>query len=162
MDDLDRQILDLLQDDGSMSNAEIGRRIGLSAPATHARVRRLEQEGYIRGYTALLDHERLGLDLVCFVQVTLRLHSSELVADFRRRVREVAEVLECHHITGEFDYLCKVVVPNRKALERLVVEVLTPLPGVERIHTSLVLSEVKQSTVLPLGHLNAESKTDPR
>ncbi|MGL4650465.1 MAG: Lrp/AsnC family transcriptional regulator [Caldilineaceae bacterium] len=153
LDGTDRAILALLQNDGSLSNAEIGRRIGLSAPATYARVRRLEQEGYIRGYAALLDHERLGLDLVCFVQVTLRLHSSGLVAEFRRRVREVPEVLECHHITGEFDYLCKVVVPNRKALESLVVEVLTPLPGVERIHTSLVLSEVKATTQLPLAHL---------
>lgn len=153
LDELDRSILGLLQEDGSLSNAEIGRRIGLSAPATFARVRRLEQEGIIRRYAALLDHELLGLDLVCFIQISLRLHSSELVADFRRSVREVPEVLECHHITGDFDYLCKVIVPNRKELERLVVEVLTPLPGVERIHTSLVLSEVKQSPALPLGLL---------
>jgi DNA-binding Lrp family transcriptional regulator len=151
LDETDLQILDLLQKDGSLSNAEVGRRIGLSTPATHARVRRLEEVGYIKGYAALLNHERLGLDLICFVQVTLRLHSSELVAEFRRSVRDVPEVLECHHVTGEFDYLCKVVVSNRKALERLVVEVLTPLPGVERIHTSLALSEVKDSTVLPLG-----------
>lgn len=151
LDETDRAILALLQEDGSLSNAEVGRRIGLSAPATYARVRRLEQDGIIRRYTALLDHELLGLDLVCFVQVTLRLHSSELVSEFRRQVCAVPEVLECHHVTGEFDYLCKVVVANRKALEQLIVEVLTPLPGVERIHTSLVLSEIKQSPSLPLA-----------
>ncbi len=150
---MDVTILELLQNDCRMTNADVGRRIGLSAPATHARTRRLQQLGYIRAAVTLLDHERLGLDLVCFVQVTLRLHSSELVADFRRQVREVPEVLECHHITGDFDYLLKVIVPNRHALERLVVNVLTPLPGVERIHTSLALSEIKQSHVLPLEHL---------
>ena len=152
IDNTDIDLLALLQEGGGLTNAELGQRVGLSAPATHARVRRLQQ-GFVRGTVALLDHECLGLDLVCFVQITLRLHSSELVNDFRERVRAIPEVLECHHITGEFDYLIKVIVPNRHALENLVVNVLTPLPGVERICTSLVLSEVKQSHVLPLDHL---------
>lgn len=154
-DDTDIALLSILQNDNSLTNAELGQRVGLSAPATHARIRRLEQQGAIRARVALLDHERLGLDLVCFVQVTLRLHSSELVAEFRRQTSEIIEVLECHHVTGEFDYLLKVIVPNRQALERLVVEVLTPLPGVERICTSLVLSEVKQTHALPLTHLTS-------
>ena len=153
LDNTDIELLALLQQGGGLTNAELGQHVGLSAPATHARVRRLQQQGLIRGNVALLDHEKLGLDLVCFVQVTLRLHSSDLVAEFRRQVAAVPEVLECHHITGEFDDLIKVIVPNRHALERLVVNVLTPLPGVERICTSLVLSEVKQTHMLPLEHL---------
>jgi len=153
LDNTDIDLLGLLQEGSGLTNAELGQRVGLSAPATHARVRRLQQQGLVRANVALLDHEKLGLDLVCFVQITLRLHSSELVADFRRQVAAVPEVLECHHLTGEFDYLVKVIVPNRHALEHLVVNVLTPLPGVERICTSLVLSEVKNSHQLPLAHL---------
>ncbi len=153
IDNTDVDLLALLQDDTSLTNAELGQRVGLSAPATHARVRRLQQAGLIRANVAVLDHEALGLDLVCFVQVSLRLHSSDLVDEFRRQVAAVPEVLECHHITGEFDYLIKVIVPNRHALEHLVVNVLTPLPGVERLCTSLVLSEVKQTHALPLDHL---------
>lgn len=157
LDNIDVDLLALLQEGGGLTNGELGQRIGLSAPATHARVRRLLQQGLIRSQVALLDHEKLGLDLVCFVQVTLRLHSSDLVTEFRRQVAAVPEILECHHITGEFDYLIKAVVPNRHALEHLVVNVLTPLPGVERICTSLVLSEVKQSHQLPLAHLRPSS-----
>lgn len=153
LDETDAVILSILQNRNSLTNAEIGQRIGLSAPATHARIRRLEQQGVIRASVSLLDHERIGLDLVCFVQITLRLHSSELVAEFRRKVCEIPEVLECHHITGEFDYLIKIIVANRHALEKLVVDVLTPLPGVERICTSLALSQVKQTHELPLKHL---------
>lgn len=152
-DRIDIALLALLQEGGGLTHAELGQRVNLSAPATHARVRRLHQQGLIRNTVALLDHERLGLDLICFVQISLRLHSSELVEDFRRQVSAVPEVMECHHITGEFDYLLKVIVPNRHALEHLVVNVLTPLPGVERICTSLVLSEVKHTHLLPLAHL---------
>ncbi|MCB1567966.1 MAG: Lrp/AsnC family transcriptional regulator [Xanthomonadales bacterium] len=153
LDNTDIELLTLLQEGGGLTNAELGQRVGLSAPATHARVRRLQQHGLIRANVALLDHEKLELDLVCFVQITLRLHSADLVSEFRRQVAAVPEVLECHHVTGEFDYLIKLVVPNRHALEHLVVNVLTPLPGVERLCTSLALSEIKQTHALPLGHL---------
>ncbi|MDE2408024.1 MAG: Lrp/AsnC family transcriptional regulator [Xanthomonadaceae bacterium] len=155
LDKIDLALLDLLQAGGNLTHAELGQRVNLSAPATHARVRRLHQQGLIRNNVALLDHQRLGLDLICFVQISLRLHSAELVEEFRRQVSNVPDVLECHHITGEFDYLLKVIVANRHALEHLMVNVLTPLPGVERICTSLVLSEVKHSHVLPLAHLRS-------
>ncbi|TAH43681.1 MAG: winged helix-turn-helix transcriptional regulator, partial [Gammaproteobacteria bacterium] len=81
LDNTDIDLLGLLQEGSGLTNAELGQRVGLSAPATHARVRRLQQQGLVRANVALLDHEKLGLDLVCFVQITLRLHSSELVAD---------------------------------------------------------------------------------
>jgi Lrp/AsnC family leucine-responsive transcriptional regulator len=150
LDELDSLILTLLQVDGSLSNIDLARRINLSPPATHARVRRLEQAGYIQGRTVLVDRELVGFDLLCFIQVSMQVHQLEQVERFREAVRKMPEVLECHHITGEYDYLLKVVLHNRKDLERFVVDKLTPTLGVGRIHTSLVLTEVKSTTQLPI------------
>jgi len=150
LDDLDKAILDELQHDGRISNAELARRINLSPPATHTRIRQLEQRGYIRQYVTLLDRERVGYDMLCFVNVSLARHQSEDVDRFRNAVADMPEVLECHHITGEFDYILKVVVHNRQGLENFLVNRLTPIPGLARIYTSLVLNEVKSITALPL------------
>ncbi|MCS6993784.1 MAG: Lrp/AsnC family transcriptional regulator [Anaerolineales bacterium] len=150
LDETDRRILRALQMDGRMSNLELARLVHLSPPATHARLRRLEREGYIRHYTAVLDREKAGYDLLCFIHVSLQMHQLEQVEQFRTATRQMPEVLECHHITGEYDYLLKVALRNRKDLERFLVDRLTPIPGVARIHTSLVLTEVKASMALPL------------
>lgn len=150
LDELDRQILTELQRDARQANAELARRLSLSPPAVHARIKRLEEQGYVRGYTALLDRERLGFDMLCFIQISLQLHQIEQVNHFRTTIQQIPEVLECHHVTGEYDYLLKIAVRNRQELERLVMEKLTPIPGVARIHTSLVFSEIKASTALPI------------
>jgi DNA-binding Lrp family transcriptional regulator len=150
MSETDRIILETLQAEGRVSNAELARRINLSPPATLARVRRLEEAGIIRRYVALLEPEMVGYDMTCFISVSLQMHTEEQVARFRDSIQEMAEVLECHFVTGEFDYLLKVVVRNRAALEQFVVNRLTPIPGVARIYTSLVLTEVKSNTALPL------------
>ncbi len=151
LDETDRALLRALQADGRASNVDLARAVNLSPPATHARVRRLEREGYIRGYTAVLDRDKAGFDLLCFIHVGLQLHQPEQVDTFRRAVRAMPEVLEAHHLTGEYDYLLKVVLKNRQDLERFVVGQLTPVPGVARIHTSLVFTEVKATTALPVG-----------
>ena len=151
MDDLDRQILHELQADGRLSSVELARRVGLSTSATHARTKRLEQEGFVDRYVALLNWEQAGYDMVCFVNVSLQMHQPVSVAAFRSSVQAMPEVLEAFHVTGEFDYLLKVAIRNRKDLERFVLHRLTPIPGVARIYTSLVLSVVKASTALPLG-----------
>ncbi len=151
LDEVDRAILEALQDDGRLSNVDLARRVHLSPPATHARLRRLEKGGYIRQYAAIVDRERAGFDLLCFIQVSIQLHQPDQVEQFRVAVRAMPEVLECHHITGEYDYLLKAALRNRKDLERFVVDRLTPMPGIARIHTSLVLSEVKATTALPLS-----------
>ena len=150
VDDTDKAILDLLQADGRMSNAEIARRVGLSAPATHARVKRLEETGVIRRYTTLLDRETMGFDMVCFINVSLQLHQFEAIERFKELVQDMPEVLECHHITGEFDYLLKAVFRNRDELQQFVVNQLTPIPGMARINTSLVLIEIKATQQLPI------------
>jgi len=151
IDDYDRAILDALQQDGRIANAELARRLNLSPPAIHARLRRLEEAGLIARYAALLDREKLGFDLLCFINVSLQRHTREHVDVFRDRIRGLPNVLECHHVTGEYDYLLKVVVRNRKELEHLLMEELTPIPGVAHIHTSLVLNEIKAATALPLA-----------
>ena len=150
LDDLDKAILQALQADGRMSNVELAQRINLSPPATHARIKRLEQRGYIRRYAALLDHAQVGYDMLCFVHISLQLHQPEQVEGIREAITQMPEVLECYHVTGEFDYLLKVVIKNRKDLERFVINRLTSVSGVARIYTSLVLNEVKSTTVLPV------------
>lgn len=151
VDEMDLMILGILQEQGNLSNAELARQIHLSPPATHARVRRLEQAGYIRQYTALLNNEKMGFDMLCFVHLSLQRHQPESVEGIRTAIRQMPEVLECYHVTGEYDYLLKVVIRNRKDLERFVVERLTPVPGIARIHTSLVLSEIKSTTTIPVN-----------
>jgi DNA-binding Lrp family transcriptional regulator len=150
LDHLDYTLLCALQEDGRLSNAELARRVDLSATGLHKRLRRLEEAGVITRYVALVDPEALGYDMLCFVQVTLQRHEPDAVENFRREVQAMPEVLECHHLTGEFDYLLKVVVRNRKHLERFILEALTPVRGMDKIRTSLVLSEIKAASAVPL------------
>jgi Lrp/AsnC family leucine-responsive transcriptional regulator len=150
LDKVDKSMLRALQADGRLSNVELARKISLSPPAAHSRLRRLEKDGYIRQYTAVVDREKAGYDLLCFIHISLQMHQVTQVEKFREATRKMPEVLECHHITGEYDYLLKVVLRNRKDLERFVVDKLTPIPGVARIHTSLVFTEVKSTMALPL------------
>jgi Lrp/AsnC family leucine-responsive transcriptional regulator len=151
LDEVDKAMLRLLQNDGGLSNVQVARAVKLSPPGAHARLRRLRKEGYIRKTAVILDREKAGYDLLGFIQISLQMHQWEQVEKFRKLIRQWPEVLECHHITGEYDYLLKVVLHNQKDLERFVVDRLTPIPGVARIHTSLVLNEVKSTTALPLG-----------
>jgi DNA-binding Lrp family transcriptional regulator len=150
--ELDAQDLLILRElqRSSLSNVELARRVSLSPPATHSRVKRLEQLGLIRGYAALLDRERLGFDLLCFITVSLQIHKPDEVEQFHTMIRGLPEVTECYHITGEDDYLLKVVVRSRQHLQRFLMDCLTPLPYVARLHTRIALTEVKHTHELPL------------
>jgi len=150
LDELDIAILSVLQGNGRISNLDLAKRINLSPPASHTRIKRLEKKGYIRNYVALLDWAKMGFDMICFIQINLQTHQPEVIDNFRARINELPEVLECHHVTGESDYLLKVAIRNRENLEHFVVKRLTPISGVARIHTSLVLSEIKSTTALPV------------
>jgi DNA-binding Lrp family transcriptional regulator len=149
-DELDRLILQELQKDARISNAELARRVELSPPATMARIRRLEESGLIQGYTTIVDRKLAGYDLLCFVSVSLQVHDTKQLFDFRNAIREIPRVLECHHITGEYDYLLKVVAHDTNDLEDFLVNQLTPAPGVARIHTSVVLSETKPPSAIEI------------
>jgi DNA-binding Lrp family transcriptional regulator len=150
LDKVDFQILDILQHEGRISNAELARRISLSQPATHARLKRLEQSGLIQSYVALLDREKLGFEMLCFVHVTLEKHQPDQVKNFHARVADMPEVLECYHVTGDYDYLLKVIMHHRRDLEDFLVDKLSRIAGVGRVHTSVVLREVKETYALPL------------
>lgn len=150
IDEIDRMILRELQQDSAVSQVELARRIALSPPAVHTRIRRLEALGYIRQYVALVDREKVGYDMLCLVAVTLQRHQLDEVNHFRSVIQQLPEVLECFFTTGEFDYLLKIVVRNRQELEHFLMDKLTPIPGVARISTSLVLNEVKNTTVLAI------------
>ena len=150
LDKLDKLILAELQADARISNTELARRVNLSPPATLARVRRLEESGFAERYVTLVNRQQAGYDMLCFVRVRLQLHDTEQVTGFHKAVQEMPEVLECHFVTGDHDYLLKVVTHNSEDLENFLVNRLTPIPGVAQIHTSLVLREVKNSTIIPL------------
>ena len=150
LDNIDRAILNEIQQDSRISNSELARRIKLSQPATHARLKRLEKLGVVRQHVSLLDRDKLGLDLICFFQVRLEAHSEQALLRFEQEVKAFPEVLECHYLTGQFDYLLKAVFENRRALEQFERQRLRALSDVAQITTSVALSEIKMTTVLPL------------
>ncbi|WP_163858492.1 Lrp/AsnC family transcriptional regulator [Paenibacillus elgii] len=149
LDEVDIQILDLMQKEAQLSNAELARRVNLSPPATHARVKRLENEGFIERQVAILNQEKLGFDLLCFVFMSTNIHQAEQLEVLEKALSSMPEVLECHCLTGEYDYLLKVANKDRKELEGFIRK-LNKL-GIARIQTSLALREIKYSTVLPIG-----------
>lgn len=150
LDPTDRAILRELQQNARITNTDLAQRVDLSAPGVQKRLRKLEDSGVIRHYTAMVDPEAVGYDMLCFVQVTLQRHEPTAVDHFRQVIQTMAEVLECYHLTGEHDYLLKVVVRNRKHLETFLLDTLTPVPGMDKIRTSLVLNEIKATTAIPL------------
>lgn len=148
LDEMDRKILDLLQNHGRISNSDLAKKIHLSAPATHSRVKRLEQEGYIRDYVALVDRNKVGYDNLCFIELSLELHKHQQIQTILETVTSWPEVLECHHLTGEYDYLLKVAFKSTRELEQFISNKMTPLEGIAKLHTSLVLKEVKATTAI--------------
>ena len=150
LDDVDRRLLALLQQDGRMPVSRLAEAVDLTAPPVHERLRRLEEAGVLLGYAARLDASKLGLRLTVFVSVTLALHREGAVKKFREAVQEVPEILECHHLTGTADFLLRVVCRDTPHYEDLVLHTLTRLPGVERLNSSVVLSTFKSESALPL------------
>lgn len=150
LDDVDRTLLKYLQANARITNAELARRVDLSPPGLQKRVRKLEEAGIIDSYATILNPETVGFDMLCFVQITLVRHKSEFLQNFMQVLQEIPEVLEAYHITGEYDYLLKVVIRNRKHLEVFILETLSPLPGMDKIRTSLVLNNIKSTTAVPL------------
>lgn len=150
LDATDRRILDTLQRSGRISNAELSERVNLSASACHRRVQRLEEEGFISGYVALLDPRRMGRMTTVFVEITLTGQADELLDAFERAVARVPEVLECHLMAGSADYLLKVVAADTEDFARIHRRSLAALPGVRAMQSSFVLRTVRQTTALPV------------
>jgi Lrp/AsnC family leucine-responsive transcriptional regulator len=150
LDDKDIQILNLLQTDGRITNADLAKAVNLSPPSVLQRVRALEKAGLIRGYVALLDPDRLGLKITALVMISLSLHQERPIEQFRKQIQDIPEIQECYHVSGDFDFLLKVLVRDIRAYEQLVREKFTKIKGIQQIKTSFVMGIPKQTTVIPL------------
>ncbi len=150
LDDYDRAILDALQRDGRISNVQLAAQIHLSESACLRRVRALEAAGLIQRYAAIVDQQKAGVPVNVFVSVALRRQDQAELQAFEKAVREVPEVMECYLMTGEFDYLLRVVVSDTADFERVHSQHLTRLPGVSRVQSSFALRTVRKSSVLPI------------
>jgi Lrp/AsnC family transcriptional regulator, leucine-responsive regulatory protein len=150
LDNTDLRILDELQRDGALSNVELAKRVHLSPSPCLARVKALEASGVIDRYVAIANATQLGLGLNVFISISLKSQSKESLADFERRIAEHDEVMECYLMTGDSDYLIRVAVADIGALEKFILEQLSPIPGLEKIRSSFALKQVRYKTALPL------------
>ncbi|WP_181704425.1 winged helix-turn-helix transcriptional regulator [Chthonobacter albigriseus] len=151
LDSIDRRILKELQADGRMTNVELARRVGISAPPCLRRVRALEEAGLIIGYRALLDEKLLGYDVTMFAMVGLSNQSESDLLAFEQRVKSWPIVRECWMLSGDVDFLLKCVAADLKTFQAFVIEDLTAAPNVDSVRTSLTLRQVKNEAVVPLA-----------
>ncbi|TMV08270.1 Lrp/AsnC family transcriptional regulator [Arenibacterium halophilum] len=143
LDHIDRKILLALSEEGRLSNAALGDRVGLSASPCWQRVRRLEEQGYIQGYAAILDQERLGASEIVMIEVILERHDDDVLEGFGRTMQRMPEVLEVHLTTGEYDYLIKVAVQGTKGYEAFLRDKLYRVKGLRHTRSSFVLRTLK-------------------
>jgi DNA-binding Lrp family transcriptional regulator len=146
------RILTELQQDSSLTNIELARRVHLSPSPCLTRVKALEANGVIGRYVALVNPKQLGLNLSVFISISLKEQSKTALAEFEARIAEHDEVMECYLMTGDSDYLIRVAVADITALEKFILEQLTPIPGIEKIRSSFALKQVRYKTALPLPH----------
>lgn len=152
LDSTDLRILTELQQDSSLTNIELARRVHLSPSPCLTRVKALEASGVIGRYVALVNPKQLGLNLSVFISISLKEQSKSALAEFETRIAEHDEVMECYLMTGDSDYLIRVAVADITALEKFILEQLTPIPGIEKIRSSFALKQVRYKTALPLPH----------
>jgi Lrp/AsnC family leucine-responsive transcriptional regulator len=150
LDRTDRRILECLQADGRISNVQLARKVNLTPTPCIERVKRLEKHGYIRGYTAILDPELIDASLLVFVEIDLSHNSPDAFREFREEARRLAEVMECHLVSGNFDYLIKARVKDMKAYRKLLGDKILSLPGVNSARSYMVMEEVKETSKLPV------------
>jgi Lrp/AsnC family leucine-responsive transcriptional regulator len=154
LDEIDCRIVAALQADGRLSNVELAERVGLSPSPCLRRVKRLEREGYIDGYRAMLERGRIGLGFTVFVGVKVEGHADERMHAFEAGMLAMPEVVACHMVSGEADYLLEVVVPDLEHYQRLLLGKLLALPMVKEVRSNIAIQTLKAGAPLPLGHLN--------
>ena len=153
LDKFDRAILQELQADGRLSNAELAQRVGLSAAPCWRRVKALEETGFIKGYHAEIDRRRIGLGVLAFVRLDADRNNGNVTRELEDAIRKLPEVVSCHYISGAGTFELQVVSRDLDSFAQYAREVLINLPNVKDLHTSFSLGEVKESSALPLGHL---------
>jgi DNA-binding Lrp family transcriptional regulator len=150
LDAIDRRLLNVLQKRGRISNADLAELVNLSASACHRRVQRLESDGYIAGYVALLNAQKMGVPATVFVEITLSAQADDVLDAFEKAVARIPDVLECHLTAGTADYIIKIVAENTEDFARIHRQYLTRLPGVAKMQSSFALRTVCNTTALPV------------
>ncbi|MCR6488691.1 Lrp/AsnC family transcriptional regulator [Amycolatopsis sp. OK19-0408] len=150
LDSIDKEILRILQRDGRLSNRDLAAAVGLSAAPCLRRVQRLEEQGYISGYAALVDRDLVGRGLTVFVTVRLAQHTKHAIERFEAEVGKDPAVLECHWTAGETDYLLKVAVADLPGLDRFLLDRMTRIPGVATLQSGIAIRTVKHTTAVPV------------
>ncbi len=151
LDQIDMAIITHLQEDATISNAELAKKIDLSPSACLGRCKRLKQSGVIRQFAAIVDEQKVGLDVITYVFVSLSPHNRVTTEAFLKSIRQIPNVMECHNISGIHDYLLKIISPSINDYRNFIIDTLIEVPGVGKVETSVVLSTEKLSYQLPLA-----------
>lgn len=150
LDPIDRKILELLQANSNITNAQLAQEIGLSAAPTLERVKKLETAGVIRSYHAVVDPASVGLGVSTFVMATLKGHNKENIAKFMSAIADIKEIVECHHVTGSADFILKIVSPDIPAYQNLMLEKVTNIEVVDNLQSMVILSTLKDTKRIPI------------
>ena len=150
LDNIDRKILELLQANSNITNAQLAQEIGLSAAPTLERVKKLETGGVIRSYHAVIDPASVGLGVSTFVMVTLKGHNKENIAKFMNAINGIPEIVECHHVTGNADFILKIVCSDIPAYQNLMLEKVTNIEVVDNLQSTVILSTLKDTKRIPV------------
>ena len=160
LDSIDRTILSLLQQDGTLPNATIAKEVKLSPSPCLSRTRRLREEGIIQQTVAIVDEKKVGFETVAFTFVTLSPHNRQMAGVFVERIQKASWILECYNITGSWDYLLKIVAPDIGSYRNYVLDELLDMPAVQKVETLVVLRTEKRTFCLPIGTSNEEARNE--
>jgi len=150
IDNIDKQILKLLQQNAKVTNVELASQVGISPPAMLERVKRLEKSGFIKKYVAVVNPDKLGKNIIALISVWLSAHQLSSIDSFTKQINKFDEVLECYHIAGEEDFILKIMSSSIKEVEAFLLQKLTKIPGVSKVNTKFVLSTVKYETKIKI------------
>ena len=150
LDEINKKILNILQNNGSITNSELANRIGLAPATTLERVRKLEKSGIIKKYTALVDAEKIDKPITALIEITMSDHSTNAIKSFNNEIVKFPEILECFHVAGEIDYILKVVTSDIKTYQIFATEKIAGIPNIGKVSTMFVLSTIKHDTAIPI------------
>ncbi|MFT6879932.1 MAG: Lrp/AsnC family leucine-responsive transcriptional regulator [Arcticibacterium sp.] len=150
LDVIDHKLLEILQQNGKITNSQLSKDVGLSPAPTLERVKKLEQSGIIQSYHAQINRDKVGLSVLTFVQVTLKGHQKAIIEAFVKKVNAVPEIIECHHVTGSCDFLLKVIAKDITNYQQLIMDTINEIEVVSSTQTMVILQTIKNSKVLPI------------
>ncbi len=150
MDSIDKKILMLLQQNAKQNTKEIALKIGLTVSPTFERIKKLEQQNYIKGYVAILNGKKINKSIIVYCQISLATHSRKLIDDFKKGISKVPEIMGCHHMSGNYDFLLKVAVNNMDEYQKFVIDKLSIINGISNVQSSFVIEEVTNDSAYNL------------